>query len=77
MVLFIKTKLYLLVVKYFRRNGLAGKMLGDGDVITGISYSQFCYHVTYVFLKVTVLHTKLHSKTVSQKKKKAVLQHVV
>lgn len=76
MVLFIKTKLYLLVMKYFGRNGLAGKMLGDGDVITGMSYSQFCYHVTYMFLKVTVLHTKLHSKTVSREKK-AVLQHVV
>lgn len=73
---FYLLKLYLLVMKYSGRDGLAGKMLGDGDVITGILYSQFCYHMTRVFLKVTVLYTKLHSKTVSGKKK-AVLEHVV
>lgn len=64
----LKQKLYLLVMKYSGRDGLAGKMLGDGDVITGILYSQSCYHMTRVFPKVTVLYTKLHSKTVSGKK---------
>lgn len=59
-------------MKYSGKDGLAGKMLGDGNVITGILYSQFCYHMTRVFFKVTVLYTKLHSKTVSGKKKSGV-----
>ena len=71
MVLLVKTKLYLVVMKHFGRDGLAGKMLGDGDVITGILHSQFCCHMICVLLKVIVLYTKLHSKTVSGGKKKS------